>query len=60
MNVFSPNLKGVMAMVDGDELELMVLAAKGDRRIRRAAQRLIKRRANLEQSKRGQHGKQSN
>lgn len=58
MNVFSPNLKGVMAMVDGDELELMVLAAKGDRRIRRAAQRLIKRRAKLEQSKRGQHGKQ--
>lgn len=58
MNVFSPNLKGVMAMVDGDELELMVLAAKGDRRIRRAAQRLIKRRAKLEQSKQGQHGKQ--
>jgi hypothetical protein len=57
MSGFSPNLKGVTAMVDGDELELMVLAAKGDRSIRRAAQRLIKRRAKVEQRKRGQHGK---
>lgn len=44
-------------MVDGDELELMVLAAKSDRNIRRAAKRLIKRRAKVEQSKRGQHGR---
>jgi hypothetical protein len=57
MSGFSPNIKGVIAMVDGDELELMVLAAKGDRTIRRAAERLIKRRAKVEQSKRGRHGK---
>jgi hypothetical protein len=57
MSGLSPNLKGVIAMVDGDELELMVLAAKGDRTIRRAAQRLIKRRAKVEQSKRRCHGK---
>ena len=44
-------------MVDGDELELMVLAAKGDRTIRRAAERLINRRTKVEQSKRRRHGK---
>lgn len=57
MSGFSPNIKGVIAMVDGDELELMVLAAKGDRTIRRAAERLINRRAKVEQSKRRRHGK---
>jgi len=57
MSGFSPNIKGVIAMVDDDELELMVLAAKGDRTIRRAAERLIKRRAKVEQSKRRRHGK---
>lgn len=57
MSGFSPNLKNLMAMVDGDDLELMVLAAKGDRTIRRAAQRLIKRRAKAEHIKRVQHGK---
>lgn len=57
MTGFSPNLKGVIAMVDGDELELMILAAKGDRTIRRAAQRLIKRRATADQIRRVKHGK---
>lgn len=50
-NLLSPNLKGVGAFVDGDERQLALLAEHGGRQVRRAAQRLIKRRAKAQRAK---------